>query len=292
MHYQKLLLQSLQVFVYNGDNSIRGGADLDYKIHYYCWSHVGKCRSMNQDNFICAGKFMDGNDESLTFPLAGYLTCGHPTLIGIFDGMGGEDCGEVASLLAAESALGVSIGEKPAEDLLKFCKDANERICQYATENGLSAMGTTAALLAFTDSEITLCNIGDSKIFRFANKKLEQISVDHYAVAAYGRKPPLSQNLGIPPSEMVIVPHVAKGYYNNGDIYLLCSDGLTDMVTTADITKILVETDLDEAANKLIDASLENGGKDNITIILCKIEREKGCLLSRILRSKIKKKEK
>lgn len=263
---------------------------MNYKIHYCCWSHVGKCRSMNQDNFICSGKFMDGNDESLTFPLTGYLTRGYPALVGVFDGMGGEECGEVASVLAAQCASEVSIGEKPIEVLLKFCKDANERICEYASENEIVAMGTTAALLAFSNNEITLCNIGDSKIFRFADKKLEQISVDHYAVAVHGLKPPLSQNLGIPASEMIIDPYVARGQYNDGDVYLLCSDGLTDMVTSEDITQILVETEFDEAVNKLLDTALENGGKDNITIILCKVEREKRCLFSRIFRQKNKRK--
>lgn len=261
---------------------------MNYKIHYCCWSHVGKCRTMNQDNFICAGKFMDGNDESPTFPLTGYLTRGHPTLIGVFDGMGGEECGEVASLLAAQCASEVSIGEKPIEVLLKFCKDANERICEYASANEIVAMGTTAALLAFTNNEIALCNIGDSKIFRFADKKLKQISVDHYAVAVHGLKPPLSQNLGIPASEMIIDPYIARGQYNDGDVYLLCSDGLTDMVKSEDITQILVETEFDDAVNKLLDTALENGGKDNITIILCKVEREKRCLFSRIFRQKNK----
>lgn len=260
---------------------------MNYKIHYYCWSHIGKCRTVNQDNFICAGKYMDGDDELFAFPLVGHLTHGHPTLMGVFDGMGGEECGEVASLLAAQCALEVSVGEKPIEVLLKFCKDANERICKYASENEIVAMGTTAALLAFTNNEIALCNIGDSKIFRFADKKMEQISVDHYAIAVHGMKPPLSQNLGIPVSEMIIAPHVARGQYNDGDVYLLCSDGLTDMVTVETITQILIETEFDKAIKKLLDVALENGGKDNITIILCKVEQEKRGLFSKIFRQKI-----
>lgn len=251
---------------------------------------MGKCRSMNQDNFICANKFMDDSDESITFPLTGYITCEYPTLMGVFDGMGGEECGEVASLLAVQIASEVSIGEKPIEDLLNFCKNANERICEYASANGIMTMGTTAAILAFTDNEIALCNIGDSKIFRFVDKKLEQISVDHYTVAVHGLKNPLSQNLGIPESEMIIDPYVARGKYNDGDVYLICSDGLTDMVTVEDITQILTETEFNEAVNILLNTALDNGGKDNITIILCKVEREKKSLLSRIFRSKNKSK--
>lgn len=264
---------------------------MNYTVHYSCLSHAGKCRHMNQDNFICNGVFMDDRTGKLTFPLTGRLTRGHPALVGVFDGMGGEECGEIASLLAAQYAAEVFVGERPLEALLKFCKDANERICGYATEHQISKMGTTAALLAFTNSKITLCNIGDSKIFRFAEKKLEQISVDHCAASAYGTKPPLFQYLGIPPSELAIEPYVARGQYNDGDVYLLCSDGLTDMVITETITQILIKTEFDEAANKLLDKALENGGKDNITIILCKVMREKHSLLGRMLQLRKEKGE-
>ena len=72
-------------------------------------------------------------------------------------------------------------------------------------------MGTTAAILAFTGNGVTLCNIGDSKIFRFCDGELEQISKDHVTVAAYGVKPPLSQNLGISPTELIIDPYLAQG---------------------------------------------------------------------------------
>lgn len=258
---------------------------MNYTVRYFCWSHAGKIRSINQDNFICDGIFMDDSAGQPAFPLAGCLTHGHPALIGVFDGMGGEECGEIASFLAAQQAAEVIIGARPLDALLQFCKTANGKICGYAAENQISAMGTTAALLAFTDSEIALCNIGDSKIFRFADQKLEQISVDHHAPAVYGQKPPLSQYLGIPPSEMVIDPYAARGRYHDGDIYLLCSDGLTDMAAAGDIAQILRETEFDKAGQRLLDTALEHGGKDNITIILCQVTREKHGLLGRIIQS-------
>ena len=98
--------------------------------------------------------------------------------------------------------------------------------------------------------------------------------MDHIAVAAFGVKPPLSQNLGIPPDELVIDPYFARGSYNDGDIYLICSDGLTDMVSADGITEVLVSTPIEDAITKLLDKALANGGKDNTTIILCKIERQ------------------
>lgn len=258
---------------------------MKYKIYYSCSSHVGKSRSVNQDNFICNGKYMAEDEKPFTFPLTGTLIEDNPSMIGVFDGMGGEERGEVASYIAAKCAAEISIGEKPLDDLLEFCKSANEKICNYATENDFLAMGTTAALLIFNKSEIALCNIGDSKIYRFAEKKLEQISTDHYAVAAHGLKPPLSQNLGIPVTEMVIAPHIARGFYNDGDIYLLCTDGLTDMVTEEEIENILLNTAFDESINRLLEKALDKGGKDNITIILCKVEGEKWSLFDKLFHS-------
>lgn len=87
----------------------------------------------------------------------------------------------------------------------------------------------------------------------------------------YGRKPPLSQNLGIRPSELIIDPYAAGFEYHDGDVFLICSDGLTDMVSQDEIAAILRETDYEESANSLLKKAPENGGKDNITIILCKV---------------------
>ena len=98
--------------------------------------------------------------------------------------------------------------------------------------------------------------------------------MDHVTVAAFGVKPPLSQNLGIQPTELVIDPYFARGPYNDGDIYLICSDGLTDMVTSEEISKILTSAEvLNNAIEKLLEKALTNGGRDNVTIVLCKIER-------------------
>ncbi len=263
---------------------------MNFNIHFSCMSHIGNYRSMNQDNFICSGRYMEIQSDkhnTMKFPLVGYVsTKTTPSIFGVFDGLGGEECGEMASLIAAQNASTYAIGQDIIGDILKYCIDANESICKYASKHSISSMGTTAAILIFARREIGLCNVGDSKIFRFADGRIEQISVDHVAASAYGLKPPLSQNLGIPPSEMVIDPYVAKGWYNEGDIYLICSDGLTDMVSQEDITKILVETPYNAAIDKLLSTALKNGGKDNITIILCRVERARQSLFRRIFKVK------
>lgn len=254
---------------------------MHYKIHYSCLSHIGNVRSINQDNFICDGRYMDMGDIPIEFPLCGTKTSKDISVFGIFDGMGGEECGEIASYIASKTASTIEIGKETTADLSQFCHKANAEICDYATLHEVSAMGTTAAMLVFTEKEVVLCNIGDSKIFRLCNGTLEQISKDHVAVSAFGVKPPLSQNLGIPPNELVIDPYLARGAYNDGDIYLICSDGLTDMVSVAEITEVLISKPIEEAITLLLDKALANGGKDNTTIILIKIERQSGWFFKR-----------
>jgi len=224
---------------------------------------------------------MDMGDIPIEFPLCGTKTSKDISVFGIFDGMGGEECGEIASYIASKAATEIAIGKDATTDLSRFCHKANNDICDYATLHEVSAMGTTAAMLAFTEKEVALCNIGDSKIFRLCNGTLKQISMDHVAVAAFGVKPPLSQNLGIPPNELAIDPYLARGPYNDGDIYLICSDGLTDMVSVDEITEVLVSTPIENAITQLFEKALANGGKDNTTIILCKIERQSGWFFNR-----------
>lgn len=246
---------------------------MKYNIQYSCVSHIGSVRSVNQDNIICDGLYIETNGEHIKFPLCGVKSSKAPSVFGIFDGMGGEVCGEVASYIAAKNAADLEIGKDAVAALSQFCNKTNIDICDYANENEISAMGTTAAMLAFTGRGITLCNIGDSRIFRFCDGVLEQISIDHVTTAAFGVKPPLSQNLGIPPTELIIEPYFAQGLYNDGDVYLICSDGLTDMVTTKEIAEILASKPIGEACTELLEKALANGGRDNTTIILCKIER-------------------
>ena len=135
-------------------------------------------------------------------------------------------------------------------------------------------MGTTAAILKFAKDRIYLCNIGDSKIFRFSKGTLQQLSFDHVCPSESQEKPPLSQNLGIPESETVISPYIATADYQVGDLYLICSDGLTDMVTLSEIEDLFI-SEKEHAAEPLLRLALENGGRDNITLILLHVKKKK-----------------
>ena len=244
-------------------------------IKYSCISHIGMCRQQNQDNYICDGQYKDKEIESMDKALMGEIVPEVPILFGIFDGMGGEDCGEVAALIAAQSAGEVKLGSDSVGDLIKYCDNTNRLICRYAESNNIESMGTTAAMLVFNGNSVVLCNIGDSKIFLLSHSKMEQISCDHVLNTAYYTKPLLAQNLGIQPEEMNIEPYVAVGEKHLGDRYLICSDGLTDMLREEEIQCIIENTEFDLCVDNLLQKALSHGGKDNITIILLEIGRYK-----------------
>lgn len=250
---------------------------MNYKIQYFCVSHLGLCRSMNQDNLVCNGQYMPlpvPGDKS-PFMAQGEVSSASPTLFGVFDGLGGEEQGEMAACIAAKTACDVASGDMSPEQLNALCHAANNAICQYASEHGIRSMGTTAAMLLFEKEGVSLCNIGDSKIFLFSDYGLQQISEDHLSVGIAGRKPPLLQNLGIPPDELQIRPFFSKVRYHDGDQFLICSDGLTDMVPPEELKRILAKEPFARQAQALLEAALEGGGRDNITILLCRIQRKR-----------------
>lgn len=246
-----------------------------YNIKFSCYTHIGKCRSMNQDNFVCDGICRRQENDTLNYPINGIVPVSTRPVFGIFDGMGGQMCGEVAAYIAAESATHIHNVNNPIITLQTFCREANERICAYAKSHEISSMGTTAAILLFTANEVIVCNIGDSKIYCYSKEKMVQISEDHVIFQVSGKKSPLSQNLGIPEEEMQIEPYIVSGNVNDEDVFLISSDGLTDMVTEEKIKELMKNSQFEEIAGKLIKEALENGGRDNITVIVCKIEKEK-----------------
>ena len=258
---------------YTDGDIIIGRRGMKYVISYACVSDRGRARRINQDNFICRGVYMEPPDGGVAFPLTGKTEPSGRAVFGVFDGLGGEMCGEAASLIAAKNASKLTLGADAAADMIDFCKRTNDDICRFADEHGVASTGTTAAMLAFTDKCVTVCNIGDSRVYRLAGGELTQISTDHVINAAPGRKPPLSQNLGIPKTEMKIEPYAARGAYGDGDVYVICSDGLTDAASREDIAKAASTMSAADAAEALVKLALDAGGRDNITVIICKIER-------------------
>lgn len=237
-------------------------------IRYFYTSHVGCCRRTNQDNFLAAGTYLPWENEGTDGIGQGVIPVSDNPLFAVFDGMGGEERGEMAAAIAAETFAQADLSADPVQRLQDVCFAANDSICRFARENEVISMGTTAAMVRFSPEDAVLCNIGDSKVFAFSGGRFVQLSCDHLGIAVFGRKPPLTQNLGIPPEELIIEPYIARGNYFPGDAFLLCSDGLTDMVMPERVGEILTRASGREAAELLLQEALDNGGKDNITFVL------------------------
>ena len=261
---------------------------MNYKINYICISDIGKRRSENQDNYCCGGNSLDRKytlQSGAYVPISGSIDSRQPEVIGVFDGMGGEQCGDIASMIAADTAKAAEMTGDPESDLLKICHSANAEICRFVEDHHLRCMGTTAAIAVFGKDSITICNIGDSRIYLVSDGCMRQISLDHTEPVPYLAKPPLTQNLGLPEDDQAIEPYIAKGVYEDGDRFLFCTDGLTDMLSDEEIIGIINNAVLEEAAKSLVDTALEKGGRDNITIILCEIREENRNLLQTIIRT-------
>ena len=103
---------------------------------------------------------------------------------------------------------------------------------------------------------------------------LKRISVDHCLQISENRKAPLTQYLGVPEDEFIIQPHISITKLRNKERFIICSDGLTDMVKESDIEKVLsCECSVSDCSNTLLNMALSNGGRDNITIIVCEIQK-------------------
>ena len=241
-------------------------------------SGTGLVRTGNQDNVYVNGVYREDVNDNSVFEHE--EKTGEGGIYVVADGMGGEKHGELASLLAVQ-ALSDEIAS--AEDFARYVIQRNDAICQVMKEKGGSRMGATFAGLLVNENNADIVNLGDSRIYLFRDGSLLQLSYDHTAAqqminlgildkAAAGKhhdRHKLTQHLGIFPSEFIIEPHTKHVEVQQGDIFLMCSDGLTDMLNDTEISDILAGTDdISVCARKLYESALENGGKDNTSIVL------------------------
>ena len=232
--------------------------------------------SKNQDNFWSPKKFLPNDNEGLKSGIYKTTKIKNSPAFAVFDGMGGEKNGEVAAGIAAsgfDKFYRANIKKSVSDFVEQVCLVLNKQICTYKDDNQISRMGTTAAVLAFGDTKVYFSNIGDSRIYRYRENQLTQISVDHSETAPPDRKAPLSQHLGIPPSEFIIEPYFNSEEYIIGDKYVLCSDGITDMLESKELIALLKKDNSPlKNAENIIAAASEKQGKDDMTIIICEVE--------------------
>lgn len=244
-----------------------------------CGCHVGKVRTNNEDNFLFDGHILRQNNHGLERGLTCVQSLKKPFCCGVFDGMGGEAHGEVAAYIAAKTLKGyVARSRWRPFTLEDFCLAANRRVCAQARKLSAGMIGATVAVVRFIGETAQIVNVGDSKVFLLRDGTLTQVSQDHTDKAfleSQGitkRKPRLTQHLGIEPSEMVIEPYRVDIALQPRDRFLLCSDGLTDMVKAEDIQRTMTEAgSMEQAVRTLVRTAMDAGGKDNTTVICCEI---------------------
>ena len=184
--------------------------------------------------------------------------------------MGGGEHGEIASLLAAQAFAAADPSLSADRYFSNAIRTANERICQYASNHGCRKMGTTAAAVLFQRGRFMLCSIGDSKILRLRDGKLEQLSADHVIRLPGRKKAVLTQHLGIPPNVMTILPYLAEGGIRRNDLFIICSDGIFPALSESRIRSLAELGSAADMENGLLELAEKSESTDDISLIVCR----------------------
>ena len=254
---------------------------MGFTLHASCGSFIGNGRNNNEDNFYFSKKHLPVPNKGLKKPLSFKGTTDDPLAFAVFDGMGGECMAEEASCLASEifSEEFKKLDEVAVSGkgfMYEVCEKANVAVNELRIKNQLTSVGTTMAAIYFLQDEVVACNIGDSKIFMIRDKKMIQISEDHTdekIMSAMGikKKPVLLQYIGVPCTEMAIEPYISKGDIQSDDVYIICSDGVTDVLDTNEMYEIICKYSADETVVQLLAEINKKDGADNSTVIVIKV---------------------
>ena len=204
----------------------------------------------------------------------------------VADGMGGAQAGEVASRMAVEAfEPGLPDGGNPEERLAERAREANLKIHDHAqSDSSRAGMGTTLSAAYVGEDEVSIAHVGDSRIYLWRDGELTRLTRDHTLVEELVRRGKLTEEQAEDHPQRSIItralgPEPAVDIDTRtqparpGDVFLLCSDGLTSMVPEARVAEILVEaSSLDAAGRALVDAANAAGGRDNITVVLFRLE--------------------
>jgi protein phosphatase len=224
-------------------------------------SHPGRRRRRNEDAWVC-----------------------HPPLFAVADGMGGARGGEIASRVAA-TALGESVDGSGEARVVALIQEANRQVYERAREDSdASGMGTTITVALFENGLVSIGHVGDSRAYLIRDHNVDQLTEDHSLVAELVRTGRLSpEEAETHPQRSVITralgtdPDVDVDSFSvqaqPGDLFLICSDGLTAMIGDEEILDVVEprRDDLDAAAKELVAAANRSGGDDNITVVFFEV---------------------
>lgn len=235
----------------------------------YGATNIGLTRSVNQD-YIYASVYPVGN---------------LPNLFVVADGMGGHKAGEVASRYTVDNFVDFvknSESKEPVFILDEGIHFANKKLIELAGNNPeYKGMGTTFVVATILNDTLYIANVGDSRLY-LINNDIKQITRDHSLVEemvnmgeidkrearTHRKKNIITRAMG---AESTVVADLFEIEVGQGDIILMCSDGLSNMVDDYDLKKIATSgTELPEVVHRLIDEANKNGGKDNISVVIVK----------------------
>jgi serine/threonine protein phosphatase PrpC len=219
---------------------------------------TGRRRRRNEDAYVC-----------------------EPPLFAIADGMGGAQAGEVASRLAAAALKESRVDAGGEHRIYDLIQEANRRVyARSSTDPNTSGMGTTITVALVENGNVAFGHVGDSRAYLIRDGRMEQVTEDHSLVNELMKSGKLSrEEAETHPQRSVITralgtdPDVDADTFTieaqSGDVFLLCSDGLTDMVGEREILELveLNRQDIDAALKSLVKAANRNGGEDNITVV-------------------------
>ena len=238
-------------------------------------SHRGAVRPYNQDSVLAGAALFEGLDAPMPYQVSWIVRA--PSIVAVTDGLGGEAAGEVASTHAARRLLQLTpqLVDQPAME--KALTQISDEIWSAGQgDPAQRGMATTVVGLMISEAATCWFNVGDSPLLKLDGGYVGRLSVDDSPRVPFGEPgadvvatPLVTQVLGNPP-DTPIVPHVGDDAPSVDQRYLLCSDGLTNLVDDAQIERILRDhTDDDEQAVLTLWATAMNaGGLDNITIAL------------------------
>lgn len=253
------------------------------RIQSACVSHVGNVRKNNEDNYYFNDSYLSSESlgsngilsDSKSFQFFG---SSKGFFYAVFDGMGGGDYGEIASFKCAEETKRFFADESNINyhditpTLQRLCLNLNDSVCKEKQNLGVFQMGSTLVSVFLFAGLVWACNLGDSRCYwyRENTNQLMLASVDHVEDSLQSSKPVLTQYMGINPEDLRIDPSVICFEPNRNDKVILCSDGLTDMVSESDIQEALRLDTPNQSVEILLNKALTAGGKDNITMIVIK----------------------
>ncbi len=235
-------------------------------------SRVGCVRSNNEDMVLAYDKFIRSEAYHTEFMTENT----DRFVMALADGMGGHRAGEVASAdvlanlqyFVKDLPVGLSVGEFN-EMMMVWLDSVNQMISSKGqVDSSLLGMGTTLVGVAYYNGKYFWMNCGDSRLYRLRDGKLSQMSTDHSLNTLQGEKRHsnvITNCIGAGCKNSFIDMYEFTDDFLQGDVYMLCSDGLTDMVPDAEVERLMLEG---ASANRLCEEAIEAGGYDNVSVLV------------------------